>query len=397
MAALRGGEERVMAMRFHWMLPKGGEVVPGAAQTPVEANRYRIESVNADSTAPYPDLDGWSHWARAAEKAGIDSTLISFSRYEPDPFLVACALGQVTSTLKFIIAYRSGLMQPATFVHQLNTLSALISGRVSVNLVAGSSSSEQRGYGDFLSHDERYARTEEFLSVCHAFWRNGHDVDFDGRYYRVEHGKLHTKFLGSSGSSEEKHHSRGAPRNPRSSEVPRKHAHPEIYVSGHSEQALHLAANYASCWLRTADVPEKIAPSVKQMRDAGLSVCLRLCIICRPTYEEAVKVGESLLPQGDGGGMARTVGLKDDSVMYRERAPDAWLSRTLWNGLVPAYGPVWTTLLGTPRDLADAFLAWGEAGVDEFILSGWPELDTVETFGREVLPLIRQQEGEAAP
>jgi alkanesulfonate monooxygenase len=369
MAALRGGEEPLMALRFHWMLPKAGEVVPGAAQTPLEANRYRISAVNDDSRAPYPDMTGWSYWARHAEEAGLDSVLISFSRYEPDPFMVACALGRETTRLKFMIAYRSGLMQPATFVHQLNTLSGLIGGRVSVNLVAGSSSSEQRGYGDFLSHDERYARSEEFLSVCHAFWRNGSDVDYDGRYYRVEHGRLHTPFSANG------------------------HKAPEIYVSGHSEPALQLAATHASCWLRTADVAEKIAPTVKRMRDAGLSVCLRLCILCRPTYEEAVEVAHSLLPQGDGGGMARTVGLKDDSVMYRERAQqDAWLSRTLWNGLVPTYGPVWTTLLGTPRDLADAFLAWGEIGVTEFILSGWPELDTVDTFGREVLPLIREAE-----
>lgn len=357
-----------MALRFHWMLPKGGEVVPGAQQTPLEANRYRIASVDDDSPAPRPDMEGWSHWARHAEAAGLDSVLISFSRYEPDPFMVACALGRETTKLKFIVAYRSGLMQPATFVHQLNTLSGLIGGRVSINLVAGSSSSEQRGYGDFLSHDERYARTEEFLSVCHSFWRNGSNVDFDGRYYRVEQGKLHTRFSSNG------------------------HKSPEIYVSGHSEQALQLAAKYGSTWLRTADLPEKIAPTVQRMRDAGLSVCLRLCVICRPTYDEALQVAESLLPHGDGGGMARTVGLKDDSVMYRERAPDAWLSRTLWNGLVPTYGPVWTTLLGTPRDLADAFLAWGNAGVNEFILSGWPELDTVDTFGSEVLPLIREAE-----
>jgi alkanesulfonate monooxygenase len=366
MAALRGGEERLMALRFHWMLPKGGEVVPGATQTPVEANRYRIASVNDDSPAPRPDLEGWSHWTRHAEDAGLDSVLISFSRYEPDPFMVACALGLQTTRLKFILAYRSGLMQPATFVHQLNTLSGLIGGRVSINLVAGSSSAEQRGFGDFLSHDDRYARTEEFLSICRAFWCNGGDVNFDGRHFRVEHGRLHTPFSGNG------------------------HKSPEIYISGHSEQAMQLAASHGSCWLRAADVPEKIAPSVKRMRDAGLSACLRLCIICRPTYEEAVEAGQSLLPAGDGGGMARTVGLKDDSVMYRERAQDAWLSRTLWNGLVPVYGPVWTTLLGTPRDLADAFLAWGEAGVTEFILSGWPELDTVDTFGQQVLPLIRE-------
>jgi Luciferase-like monooxygenase len=145
-------------MKFHWMLPKGGEVVIGGSQTPREAARYRIESMDTASPAVKPDLAGWTNFARRAEAAGIDSTLISFSRYEPDPFVVACALGQAVNKLKFIIAYRSGLMQPTTFVQQMNTLSALVQGRVSFNIVAGSSSEEQRGYGDYLSHDERYAR-----------------------------------------------------------------------------------------------------------------------------------------------------------------------------------------------------------------------------------------------
>src|SRR4051812_42061196 len=134
-----------MSLRFHWMLPKGGEVALGRPQTAREAARYRILSTKGDTNARRPDMDGWTHFARRAEGAGIDSVLISFSRYEPDPLVVSCALGGVTQRLKFIAAYRSGLMQPTAFVQQVNTLSALIGGRVSLNIVAGSSTSEQRG------------------------------------------------------------------------------------------------------------------------------------------------------------------------------------------------------------------------------------------------------------
>jgi alkanesulfonate monooxygenase SsuD/methylene tetrahydromethanopterin reductase-like flavin-dependent oxidoreductase (luciferase family) len=76
------------------MLPKGGEVALDGRQTPREAARYRIESMQSTSPAPRPDIAGWTHFARHAEAAGIESVLISFSRYEPDPFVVACALGQ---------------------------------------------------------------------------------------------------------------------------------------------------------------------------------------------------------------------------------------------------------------------------------------------------------------
>ena len=84
-------------------------------------------------------MEGWLRFARCAEEAGIESVLLSFSRYEPDTIFVACALGQATTKLGFIVAYRLGLMQPATFVQQINTLSGLIGGRVSLNVVAGSS------------------------------------------------------------------------------------------------------------------------------------------------------------------------------------------------------------------------------------------------------------------
>ena len=75
-----------MELRFHWMLPKAGEVSIDAPQTPQEAARYRIESTRSTSRAPHPDVAGWLHFARHAEDAGIESVLISFSRYEPDPF-----------------------------------------------------------------------------------------------------------------------------------------------------------------------------------------------------------------------------------------------------------------------------------------------------------------------
>lgn len=356
-----------MTLKFHWMLPKGGEVALDGRQSQREAARYRIESMQSSSPAVRPDLTGWTHFARHAEDAGIDSVLISFSRYEPDPFLVACALGQAVDKLGFIIAYRSGLMQPTTFVQQMNTVSALVQGRVSFNIVAGSSSEEQRGYGDYLSHDERYARAEEFLAVCNAFWRANGDVNFEGKYYRVEQAKLATPFVAADKKS------------------------PEIFVSGHSEQSEHLASSQGTCWLRVAESPKKLEPIVARTRERGTGVCLRCCLLCRPTREEAIKAAQSLLPADAA---ESTTTMKDDSQMYREgnelKSDAFWPEPWLWTGLVPHYGPVWTTMIGTPDELASAFLGYKRIGVTEFIISGWPEVDTVDTFGREILPRIKQ-------
>jgi alkanesulfonate monooxygenase len=356
-----------MNLRFHWMLPKGGEVAMKTAQ-----ETSRVLTTKTMSPAALPDMEGWTQFARSAEEAGIESVLLSFSRYEPDTIFVACAIGRATMKLKFIVAYRTGLMQPTTFVQQVNTLSALIQGRVALNIVAGSSNLEQRGYGDFLEHDERYARAEEFLTVCHSFWRNEAEVDFKGKYYRVEKGKLHTPFL-----------------------APNRNA-PEIYVSGHSEQAQHLALSQGSCWLRLIDTPDKLRPLVAGMREREIEVCLRLCVVCRPTREEALKAAQALLPDEDIERQERGILTRSDSQTLKQALAVAdevgWMNRSLWAGLVPYYGSSAITLVGTPLELAEAFLEYKQIGVTQFIISGWPKLDEMVIFGREVLPLIRNAE-----
>jgi alkanesulfonate monooxygenase len=321
-------------------------------------------------------MEGWIHFAQEAEKAGIESVLISFSRYEPDPIMVSCALGRATTRLKFIAAYRSGLMQPTTLVQQINTLSALIDGRIALNIVAGSSIAEQQGFGDYLSHAERYARAEEFLAVCHSFWRAEGEVNFDGKYYRVERGILHTPFLTGDRTAA------------------------EVYVSGHSEAAERLARTQGSCLLRVADSPEKLQALVASVRQLGIEVCLRVCVLCRSTREEAVTVAESLLGEQEVPNQERSKSVKDDSEMHREgravtNRDNHWIARSLWTGLVPYYGPVWTTLLGTPLEITQPLLEYKAIGVTQFIMSGWPELDEVCVFGREVLPLVREAECQA--
>lgn len=333
----------------------------------------RVLTTRSASPAALPDMEGWLRFARNAEEAGIESVLLSFSRYEPDTFFIACAVGQATEKLKFIAAYRLGLMQPAMFVQQVNTLSGLIGGRIALNIVAGSSPPEQRGYGDFLEHDERYARAEEFLKVCRSFWRNDGDVDFEGKYYRLERGRLLTPFLAPDRTT------------------------PEIYVSGQSEAGQRLAINQSSCWLRLIDTPEKLSRSVAHFRESGVEVCLRLCVICRSSREEAIKAAMSMLPGEDISKEERGILRRSDSQTLKGALAAAddvgWMNRNLWAGLVPYYGSSAITLLGSPKELADIFLEYKRIGVTQFIIAGWPKLDEMLIFGREVLPLIRRAEG----
>lgn len=340
-------------------------------QTAKQAARYRLEATHPTSPAPQPDMKGWQYFAQTAEAAGIDSLLISFSRYEPEPILVACALGQVTTSLRFIVAFRAGLLQPAAMVQQVNTLSGLIGGRFSLNVVAGSSIPEQQSYGDYLDHDSRYARAGEFMTICHALWKNEGKVDFEGQFYRITQGEISTPFQAPDRTT------------------------PEVFISGHSPASRELAAQQSSCWLRVIDTPEKIAPQVAEMRACGIEVCLRLGIICRPTRSEAVQVIDDILQLTGETDHNIKLPAREDSQMYREAAAapkGAWLSDSIWAGFLPYFGPVWTTLVGTAEEISAAFMEYKKIGVSQFIISGWPEVDEVEIFGREIVPLVRKAE-----
>lgn len=358
-----------MKLRFHWMLPKAGEVSLDAPQSSEAAARYRREALLRASPAARPDMDGWTSFARRAEESGIESVLLGLNSHEPDPLLVSCALGQVTRSLRFIVAYRSGLIRPTSFVHQINTLSTLIQGRVAVNLIADSSPAEQHGYGDFLDHEERTERNQEFLTICNEFWRNGGEVSFDGRHYQIEKGKLHTPFS------------------------PRERRAPEIYVSGHSASVEQLAVNAGACLLRSPDNPQLVRSWIALARSRGIEVCLPLCIVCRPTRDEALSVARSLSPEDGQAGEENQdkfpLGRAASAILNSETGS---LTQSLWAGLAQHYGPVWNALVGTPDEIAGALLEYKTIGVTQFVMSGWPEIDEVTNFGRYVLPLVRESE-----
>jgi alkanesulfonate monooxygenase len=146
------------------------------------------------------------------------------------------------------------------------------------------------------------------------------------------------------------------------------------------------------------DTPEKLAGLVARTRERGIEVCLRLCVICRPTREEALQAGLAMLPDEEIGRQERNILSRSDSQTLKQALDTAdnvgWLSPCLWAGLVPYYGSSSITLIGTPEELAEAFLEYKRIGVTQFIIAGWPKLDEMIIFGREVMPLIRKAERE---
>jgi alkanesulfonate monooxygenase len=352
-------------LRFHWRLPLGGE---NAAAGPSQAA--------APPQTALPDLEAQAEFCRQAEASGIDSLLTAFGYYMPDPMLLAAALGLVTERIKFIVAYRPGLLSPTLFVQQVNTLSALTNGRVSLNIVAGHSQKEQGYYGDWLEHDARYQRAEEFLAICHGFWQRQGSVSFRGRYFTIANAQVQTPFVSPERTL------------------------PEIYLGGGSPPARALAIKYASCWLLLGDHPDNLRACIRPALERGIEVGLRLSIIARPTHREALEAAYALLSTADTTWIENVFVQGSDSVSmqvafaHAKEPETAWLTPWLWRGAVPAYGASAIALVGTPEEIAAAILAYKSIGISQFILSGWPNLEAVTYFGREILPRIRAREGE---
>lgn len=351
-------------IQFHWRLIQGGE----------PDNNSRVRQFDLDSVA-LPGLKEQVEFSKLAEEAGMDSLLTDFSYGKPDPMLLASGIISHVDSMKFLVAIRSGIISPTYFVQQVNTFSALYDGRILLNIVAGHSPDENAYYGDFLAHDLRYERTEEFLEVCNSFWNNDGAVNFNGSYYAIKDGVIKTSFI---------HESRKAP---------------YMFIAGSSEKAKNLAISQGDCWMRLPDIPSKVKSESQEVRAVGKEVGLRLAILSRETRKEALDAGmrliESVSPDNNVKSRENKFVTKSDSVMMhkmQELSEDKWLNSCLWTETVKTFGAAAMTLIGSHEEVAEAIIEYKKAGVTQFIFSGWPKQSEMVNFGKNVLPLVRKKE-----
>src|ERR1700709_1132321 len=136
----------------------------------------------AAPTAPPPDrpadIEYLSQVARAADRLGFTGILTPTGAWCEDAWLSVAALARDTERLKFLVAFRPGFVVPALAAHMAATPQRISRGRLLLHVLPGGAAREQRAYGDFLSHDERYERTAEFLQVVRRSWE-AEPFDFD--------------------------------------------------------------------------------------------------------------------------------------------------------------------------------------------------------------------------
>lgn len=303
--------------------------------------------------------------------------LMAISFTCPDPTLLAIELGLRTEKMKFMIACRSGLVSPTYWVQQINTASALLPGRICVNVVCEHTPHELRYYGDFLSHDERYQRTDEFLAICRALWAagpGGSGVDFQGEHLRVEKGLLRTPFVSSD------------------------RVIPEIFVAGNSDQAATLAVDHGDCLWRFPDCDENLQSVCDLLKSAHKQIGLLVSLITRPTHEEAMAACQALLAHfnADAKTVHQQFASRSDSGGFRSvytgaAAQPEWLAPWLWTGAVPYLGAPSIALVGSFQEVAAALRHYQNMGITQFSFIGWPNIEEMEYFGRGVLPILSEK------
>jgi FMNH2-dependent dimethyl sulfone monooxygenase len=324
----------------------------------------------ADEQMP-PTFEYCLEVARRAEALGFSTTLIAELNLndikgpgEPvlEAWTTSAALAATTERLEIMAAIRPGFRNPAVVAKMAANIDQLSGGRFTLNIVSAWWAEEARQYGmAFVEHDERYARTAEFVQVLKGLWTQERTT-VRGRYSQVEEAYLAPK--------------------------PVQQPWPRLYAGGESPAAKDLIARECDAYLMHGDDVESVRAKIADMREraAALGKTLRYgmaaYVICRDTEEEAQAELARITDVKDTAGYA---GFKDFTTMSQLERELTLRDYSVSNrGLRP-------NLVGTPAQIAERMQAFADAGLDLFLIQCSPMLEEIERIGRQVLPLLRDE------
>lgn len=322
------------------------------------------------------DLPYLTQVAKAADAIGYYGALLPTGRSCEDSWVVASALAPLTQRLRFLVAVRPGLQSPTLAARMTSTLDRISGGRLLINVVTGGDPVENKGDGIFLSHDERYEVTREFLDIYKAVL-SGETIAFEGKHFRIEDGRLLFP--------------------------PVQTPHPPLYFGGSSEAANAVAAEQIDKYLTWGEPPVDVAAKVDHVRGlaekAGRAVSfgIRLHVIVRETNDEAWADADRLISRLDDKTIAEaqkvfarmdSVGQSRMSRLHGGRRDKLEISPNLWAGVGLVRGGAGTALVGDAATVAERIDEYRRIGIDTFILSGYPHLEEAYRFGELVLPLL---------
>lgn len=314
----------------------------------------------------------------AAEANGFDAVLTPTGAWCEDAWLTTAMMVETTETLRFLVAFRPGLISPTLAAQMATTFQRQSDGRLLLNVVTGGEAHEQQAYGDFLGKDERYERCGEFLDVVRSLWTSRGPVTFEGKHIHVRDAQL------------------GRQPDPA----------PPVFFGGSSGPAGPVAAKYADAYLTWGEPPAAVSKKLEWIRglavDNGriLEFGLRIHVISRDTSEQAWAEADRLLAaidpadvqrvqaglaRSESEGQRRMLELHGGSTERLEIAPN------LWAGVGLVRGGAGTALVGSHEEVADRIREYADFGIKHFILSGYPHLEEAYWFGEGVLPILERR------
>jgi FMNH2-dependent dimethyl sulfone monooxygenase len=309
-----------------------------------------------------------SRLARRSEEIGFDLTLIAELNLNDikgadaptlDAWSTAAALAAVTKRLELMVAVRPTFHSPALLAKQAANIDHIAGpGRLSLNVVSSWWADEAKKYGvHFEQHDDRYARTAEWLEVVDQMWKRDH-FSFSGKYYQVEDSILQPK--------------------------PISEPRPVVYAGGESEAAKELISERCDAFVMHGDPPERIRSKIAEMSErremkglGRMTFGVAAYSIVRDTEKEAQKE------------LARLTDVKQSAAGYENY--QQWLAGTKLDQHVSledysvSNRGLRSGLVGTPGQVAERIAQFEAVGVDLLLLQCSPQFEEMERFAESVI------------
>jgi alkanesulfonate monooxygenase len=363
-------------MKFLWFIPTFGD------------GRYLASARGARDT----NLGYVHQIAQAVDELGYYGALLPTGRTCDDPWIVASALIPLTQRMRFLVAIRPGLMSPTISARMVATFDRYSAGRLLLNVVTGGDPVELAGDGLHLKHQERYALTDEFLSIFRRVLA-GEAVDHTGKYLDVHDAKLYRSGV--------------------------QKPYPEIWFGGSSAAGHQVASEHVDVYLTWGEPPADVASKLAEVqalaavRGRKLRFGLRVHVIVRETEREAWAAADDLIRYVTDESIAAaqksfarfdSVGQKRMAQLHDGRRESLEISPNLWAGVGLVRGGAGTALVGNPETVAARLREYASLGIDTFILSGYPHLEEAYRVAELLFPLlgdgepaIRAQESYVGP
>jgi alkanesulfonate monooxygenase len=325
--------------------------------------------------------------ALAHEAGGFDRVLIAHSSASPDGVVTAAQVFSDAQRLGVLLAHRPGFLAPTLAARTLATLDHFSNGRIAVHIISGGDDAEQRRDGDYLDHDQRYARSAEYLDILKRIWTSDAPIDHSGQNYRFEQAVSSVK--------------------------PVQKPHVPIYFGGSSTAAIDVAGRYADVYALWGESLAQVRESIARVRTAAAAHSrtdhIRFSLSLRPilgrTEADAWARAESILARAKE--LQEKAGYK---VFERRKAPPAnsgslrlletaaqgrVVDKRLWTEIAALTGAKGnsTSLVGTPEQIVESLLEYYDLGVTTFLIRGFYPLQDAIEYGREIIPLVRAEIG----